>query len=466
MKIFIGPKLRRLRREKNATQAEIAKSLGISTSYVNLLENNERSISAAVLLRLLETYGVDWRDIADEKNTTVVADLRAALQDPLFEQTRPDIGQLRAAITHCPDFADSFLRLHSAHQSLADHLLSVTGEQLPSKVTSASPEASVHAFFRSRNNYFEVLEAQTDKYFGDEEPPADEMYSWVKKRLQTKLGLHISLAPVAELQHSMRLYDAKNKRIILSEALDYPNRIFQLLHVGCLIEQKDVLDDLVDQSDIVDERGRARCRVELANYYAASIIMPYERFLDEAVSSKYDFDHLATRFGVSFEQACHRAATLQRPGRTGVPLFFFRIDRAGNVSKRLNATDFQLAEYGGACPRLQVHNSFRTPGQITSQLVEMPDKSRYLIFARTVDRPIATRYNQNNRLAIAIGCDVDHADAIGYTEELSLGSARATEIGINCRICPRSNCEQRAQPGLTISAQFDTNYRGATRHDV
>ena len=146
-------------------------------------------------------------------------------------------------------------------------------------------------------------------------------------------------------------------------------------------------------------------------------------------------------------------------------MFFFRIDRAGNVSKRLNATDFQLAEYGGACPRLDVHNCFRTPGRINPQLVEMPDTSRYLVFARTVDRPIATRHNQDNRLAIAIGCDVEHAKAIGYAEELRLGSARATEIGINCRICPRGDCEQRAQPGLVLSSQFNTNHRGATRHD-
>ena len=82
--------------------------------------------------------------------------------------------------------------------------------------------------------------------------------------------------------------------------------------------------------------------------------MPYEPFLAEAQACQYDIDHLATRFGVSFEQACHRATTLQREGAQGVPFFFLRIDKAGNVTKRFNSTGFPLAEHGGACPRLDV----------------------------------------------------------------------------------------------------------------
>ena len=55
---------------------------------------------------------------------------------------------------------------------------------------------------------------------------------------------------------------------------------------------------------IRDPRGVARLRVELANYFAAAVLMPYTAFLAEARASKYDFDHISTRFGVSFEQAC------------------------------------------------------------------------------------------------------------------------------------------------------------------
>ncbi len=86
-KTFIGPHLRRLRLERGETQGAMAKALGISPSYVNLLENNERSVSVSVLLRLFEAYGVDWRDIAEEDGTSQLADLRAVMQDPLFTET-------------------------------------------------------------------------------------------------------------------------------------------------------------------------------------------------------------------------------------------------------------------------------------------------------------------------------------------------------------------------------------------
>jgi predicted transcriptional regulator len=148
--------------------------------------------------------------------------------------------------------------------------------------------------------------------------------------------------------------------------------------------------------------------VELANYFAAAVLMPYGPFLAEALASKYDFDHLATRFGVSFEQACHRATTLQRSGAQGVPFFFLRIDKAGNVTKRFNATDFHLAEYGGACPRLDVHTSFRCRAGScrNSSRCRTPASSSSSPAPST--GPRVTRHAQDVRLAVAMGCAVEH----------------------------------------------------------
>jgi predicted transcriptional regulator len=232
------------------------------------------------------------------------------------------------------------------------------------------------------------------------------------------------------------------------------------------LEQRSLLDALIQRSGIRDPRGVARLRVELANYFAAAVLMPYTAFLAEARASKYDFDHISTRFGVSFEQACHRATTLQREGAQGVPFFFLRIDKGGNVTKRFNATDFHLAEYGGACPRLDVHTSFRTPGRIVPQFVEMPDRSQFFVFSRTVDRPTWERHTQDNRLAVAMGCAIGFAPEIGYAEGFSVSAARMTQIGINCRICPRANCDQRAHQAAILTQPVDELRRGVTRFDV
>ncbi len=466
-KTFIGPHLRRLRQEKGETQGAMAKRLGVSAAYVNLLENNQRSVSVSILLRLFEQYGVDWHDIADDGASARLADLRAALQDPLFDDLRPDLQELRGAQTHAPTLIDSLLHLHRAYLSATDQLMALAaqpGESEP--IISASPEGAVHHFFRRQRNHFPALERAASALWPDTVPATDDLYAALKSRLQDQHGITVRVVKVSDLPRTLRQYDQARGELLLSEALDHPNRVFQLVHVLGLIEHRDTLEALLDSTGIDDRQGRARCLVELANYFAAAALMPYDDFLREARASQYDFDHLATRFGVSFEQACHRATTMQREGAQGVPFFFMRIDKAGNVTKRFNATDFHLAEYGGACPKLDVHMTFRLPGRIVSQLVEMPDASQYFVFARTVDRPTFERHGQDNRLAVAMGCMISHAPEIGYAEGIALQGAPATPIGINCRVCPRAGCEQRAHQASVLKTPVDESRRGATRYDA
>lgn len=465
MKTFIGPRLRRLRRDAGQTQAEMARVLGISNSYVNMLEKNERSVSVPVLLRLFEAYGVDWRDIADEDDAAMLGSLRAAFQDPLFEAHRPDLSQLRALLSHCPDVADSFLQLHRSYMAATEQLLGLSNaSETDLRVLRASPEAIVHDFFRDNRNHFPELEEAAAAFWDGRQVPSDDVYAALKQRLKDKLGLTTRLVPVAEMPDTLRDYDEIRQEVRLSEGLDHPNRTFQLVHIAGLIEHRDLIDAILSRLAADDRAGRNRCRVELANYFAASVLMPYDAFLQEALASKYDFAHLSLRFGVSFEQACHRATTLQRENAAGVPFFFLRIDKAGNVTKRFNSTGFHLAEYGGACPRLDVHTSFRTPGTIVPQFVEMPDGGRFFVFARTVNRPRYTRHTQDKRLAIAMGCSIEHLEAIGYAEFFHRTSPRITSVGINCRICPRVNCDQRAHNAMILNEPVDIRRRGPTRY--
>ncbi|MEM9232536.1 MAG: short-chain fatty acyl-CoA regulator family protein, partial [Pseudomonadota bacterium] len=284
--------------------------------------------------------------------------------------------------------------------------------------------------------------------------------------LSRKHGILVETRSVEEMSQSLRIYDAETGLVRLSQALDHTNRTFQLAHVLCLVEFRDLLDELTERSAIPTQAGLARCHVELANYFAAAYLMPYEPFLETAKRTRYDVDRLAAAFGVSFEQVCHRLTNMQREGARGVPFFFLRVDKAGNVTKRFNATSFNLAEYGGACPVWNIHTAFRNPGVILPQFVELPDGERFFTICRTTDRPVFSRDTQDRRLALALGCELRHADRLGYAESFNRDDEGLfSPIGINCHLCPRQACSQRAHQPLFMELPIDPTRRGNTRYE-
>lgn len=465
-KTFIGPKLRQIRRAKNQTQAEMAKALSVSTAYVNLLENNQRSLSVKMLVAIADIYGLDLGDLVKDDASIRFADLRNAIQDPLFAGNPADVQELRAAIDHSPQLVDHFLTLYKSHRNALERIMRLGSEGMPDDLVAMSDETLIHDFFRSHSNHFAVLEEAAREFRQQEAFEVGEVYVTLKSRLKRDHGIDVRIMAIEEMPQALRHYDTEASVVRLSEALDHQNRIFQLAHVLCFIEYASTLENLTSKGGILSQPGRARCHVELANYFAAALLMPYDAFLHAAERNHYDIDRLSASFNVSFEQACHRLTTLQREGSHGVPFFFLRIDKAGNVTKRFNSTSFNLAEYGGACPVWNIHTSFRSPGVIVPQFVEMPDGGRFFTISRTTQRPVFNHNSQDRMLALALGCEMQHASRIGYAAPFNTdGEGRFDRIGINCHLCPRQACAQRAHRPLFFDLPIDTNWRGNTRYE-
>ena len=434
-KTLIGPQLRQLRRSFNHTQAEMARQLGISSAYVNLLENNQRSLSVKVLMALTDSYGVDWRSLVNDSEITQLADLRAAVKDPIFANDVPDLQELRAAIDHAPKVVSLFLQLHQNHGKLRETMRTITAGGGMAEMLVKSPETAIYDFFRGHSNYFADLEGEADAARLGVGGQQDEIYSNLKRHLKNAYSIDVDVLPLPK---------------------DNPP----------VPRLAGLLDDLASGAAIPTSMGAARCRVELANYFAAAFLMPYDRFLATAQATAYDIDRLATTFGVSFEQACQRLTTLQRKGAQGVPFFFLRIDKSGNVTKRFNATAFTLAEQGGACPVWNIHSAFTSPGRIIPQFVELPDAGQFFTISRTTNRPVVSRHTQDRRLVVTLGCERTHVGEIGYAAPFNLeDSANIAKIGINCHICPRQACSERAHEPLHVNLPVDTNRRGSTRYE-
>ena len=337
---------------------------------------------------------------------------------------------------------------------------------MPQELLTSSPETIIYDFFRDHFNHFDVLERAAEALREEEPCEPYEMQNILKQRLFTRHGITVETKPVEEMSESLRIYDAERSVILLSEALDYQNRTFQLAHIICFVELSEILEGITSKTNVDSKPAIKRCHVELANYFAAAVLMPYDAIHAMAEQSGYDIDRMGSAFAVSFEQVCQRLTTLQRETKRGVPFFFLRVDKAGNVTKRFNATSFNIAEYGGSCPVWNLHTAFRTPGVILPQFVELPDGERFFTLARTTERPVYSMQTQDRRLAISLGCEIKHASKLVYTTTFQKpANDTFSKIGISCHLCSRHNCSQRAHDPLFTELTTDPTRRGVTRYE-
>jgi hypothetical protein len=142
-----------------------------------------------------------------------------------------------------------------------------------------------------------------------------------------------------------------------------------------------------------------------------------------------------------------------------VPFFLLRVDSAGNVSKRFSSGRFPFSQFGGTCPLWTVHATFKTPGQVLTQVVELPDGSRWFSVARTVRRALSRWGNPSPHFAIGLGCEARDAHRLVYARGLDLAASDAAPIGINCRLCERPSCPQRAAPPVSRTLVVDESIR-------
>ena len=116
-KLFIGHKLRRLRREEGVTQAQMAHDLGISAAYLNLIEHNQRPITVNVLLRLGDAFGVNIQEFALDDSDAQSGRLREVLSDPLFAELDLTRQDLREAVERVPMVAEALQLLYARFQA-------------------------------------------------------------------------------------------------------------------------------------------------------------------------------------------------------------------------------------------------------------------------------------------------------------------------------------------------------------
>lgn len=443
-KLFLGARLRRIRRDLGLTQTRMAQDLTISPSYLNHLERNQRPLTAQILLRLAQTYDIDVRSLSSDTDVGGAQELSEVLADPMFRDLAVPRHEVREITESAPGVAEALVRLYRVYgerRRLGGIGRGGAGWDNGNQVT---PADWVSDHFQSQRNFYPELEELGESLAEALNPEPHGFGEAARLRLSARHGVQVRVAPSDVLAEMVRRYDHHRRRLILSERLDGAGRAFALAYQLALFEGEDILSALVARAAPPDTQTARLLKVSLANYLAAAQMMPYERFRDFCELTGYDMEVVRSRFGAGFEQVCHRLTTLSRPTARGVPFFMLRVDAAGNTSKRFAGGAFPFSRFGGVCPRWKIHVAFRSPGKILTQIVETPEGQRYFTFSRTVRRVAPPPGEDDAELSIGVGCELKFAGRLAYARGLDLSDPVVTPIGPACRICERPACPQRA----------------------
>lgn len=466
-KAIIGHKVRRFRQNRDLSQTEMAAMIGVSPSYLNLIEHNQRPVTVSLLFRLGQAFDVDLKEFAEDDEARFAVELSETFADPLFGGMQIGTKEIQELAACAPNAAQAVLRLYQVYRQVwenAQHIADESGERerMPVPGRYVSPVDEVRDYLQRHANHFAELETIADTLWETAKFSRGEVWQGLMILLKEAYGLETKVMPVTVMGDMLRQYDRHRRRILISEASLPEGRTFQLAVQYALLTHHGDLDRIVEEALLSSAEARGLLRYVLANYLAGALMMPYGQFLESARETRYDIELLRRRFGASFEQVCHRLTTLQRSGARGVSFFFLRVDNAGNISKRLSGGGFQFARFGGTCPKWVVHDAFSTPGQILTQVIRMPDDTTFFTIASTVNPGGASTASSIPWHAVAVGCDIRDAKQLVYSDGLDVTNpANQTLTGVSCQLCARIDCVRRAYPPLNRVVTIEENVRRA-----
>jgi predicted transcriptional regulator/transcriptional regulator with XRE-family HTH domain len=453
-KVFLGPRVRFLREQRGWTQSIVARALNVSPSYYSQLESNQRPMTPALIANITQLFGLDSALFSEEEEGRLVADMREALSS-CGPDEQIGIAESREVVSNMPQLARALIALHRRYRAAAERADALSGPvggrtAEDAVVMPLQPYEEVRDFFYARHNYVAELDELAERVADEDRIGPGEMTTRISERLLSKHGVRVvAMAPDTSDDSVQRRFDKQTKQLFLASHLLPGQRAFQLATQLAQIEAGGLIASLVAGASFTSDESQRLARIGLAHHFAGALLMPYRRFLEAAEALQYDIDRLRRLFSVSYETTCHRLSTLQRPDAKGVPFFFMRVDRAGNISKRQSATDFHFSRVGGTCPLWNVYEAFAQPGKILRQVAQMPDGRTYLWIARAVSRSQGSFGTPDKTYAIGLGCDVQHASRLVYARGLAFNDpAAATPIGMGCKVCERKRCPQRAFPPI------------------
>mgnify|MGYP001361388781 FL=1 len=460
----IGPKIKAFRRKLGMQANKLADQLGISPSYLNLIEGGKRKIDGDLLLKVCQELKIELSDLAVKSDLNLVNDISELLDDQLFEDLDILGPEIKDLVNTNPKIARALIKLGDNFKQ-KDHDIISRVENLSGKIIdsrkTAFPGEIVSDFLQENKNYFPKLEDFANSVFEKIQINNRSTYFGLCEFLKKEYGILVKDVLPEEGKPFSKIFNKNKKELLLSDYVALETKKLyassQIAHEGAI---KDI-NEYLSKFTFPSEESKKLTKVALLNYCGAAILMPYKLFHDECMKNKYDLELLQNTFATTFEQIAHRVTCLQDPNLPGIPFHFLRVDIAGNISKRFSLSGIEIPRYGGACPRWNVYSAFTRPGIIQAAVSKMSNGEKYVCIAKTVEKGVGRFGETKSILSIGLGCEAKYAKDFVYTENLNINDKKTEiPIGVSCRTCDRLDCSQRAFPPLHKKFDVDINSRG------
>ncbi|WP_257458200.1 helix-turn-helix domain-containing protein [Archangium lipolyticum] len=469
----VGLKLRSLRLARNIKQTDAAKDLGVSPAYLNLIEKGKRVMPFPLLWKALRYFDQDPEQFMSTLGEGRVDEALAKLLDePLLKSLDIDPESLQSLSAE-PKLAGTVAALFNLYKNTRTQLENVLAQlnaEERARTQSApgssagpglrfdySPFDEVSDFLQTHHNYFPELEEQAEALRRDFKLGRLLTSAQMVPLLEERFGYRVRFESAASGSSVVRRFDPENQELILSPDLTEQPLKFQLAaSIGLMVlDREKLVERIVGAVRTRHAETQRLIKVNLANYFAGALMLPYGDFFKEVERTRYDVELLSNLFGTTYETVAHRLCNLSDPKRRGLPFHFLRSDIAGNISKRYSGTGIKFATGGGSCGKWAVHLAFLNPSQITRQYSMMPDGTSYFCFAKVQLQPIEGSIVRGTAYSIGLGTHAENAKYLAYGLPTTDLRKDAVPSGISCRFCERTDCNQRAAASYRFAFSFD-----------
>jgi len=459
---ILGPRIRERRRDTGVTQADLARQVEISASYLNLIEHNKRDIGGTLLRKIADALNLPLDQLDGAADRRLLETLEEIAQTPELRALEVEELRVGELIGRFPGWARGIIALsRSEHQAtkiaqvLSDRLnhdpfLGETVHKMLTRIASLSSASEII------EEHVEIDSARRDRFYSiihEESRHLSELGDALASYFDNAAWARRTLTPMDEVD---ALFDDRGNHFAEIEAqagslhAKLPQRSTTSRYNEAKVLVQNRLEKLLqrivsDESQLETEVARVRTYDTLLRYSIAAVLVPMDSFKHRAEKFRYDIEMLADDFGVDFELICERLSALSTE-EGSLRFGFYQSNASGNIIRSRNLPGLAVPRYGSACPLWILYRAQQAPHTVLRQHVQLPSGEGFVFVARAAGRH-DFGFGQARHYLTDM-CVLSDSDA----QHTIYAPDRATAfepVGLSCRTCPRRNCKHRVIDPLT-----------------